>query len=85
MIRSITDGTCAFGGRHTPGSEAEAECPVLLARKRSAAARKAAETRSANRQGGSSTPAEAPQISTTPSGGRPKGSTTGGRLKKKRR
>ena len=26
--RSITDGTCALNGVHTPGSEVEAECPL---------------------------------------------------------
>src|SRR6058998_59719 len=26
--RSITDGTCSLNGVHTPGSEAEAECPL---------------------------------------------------------
>ena len=27
-FRSVTHGTCALGGVHTPGSEAEAECPL---------------------------------------------------------
>lgn len=36
-FRSVTHGTCALDGKHTPGSEAEAECPLRSRQDRRAA------------------------------------------------
>ena len=42
--------SCLLNGRHTPGSEWEAECPLRNAAERSERARKAAQARYATRQ-----------------------------------
>lgn len=42
-------GTCLLKGRHTPGSQAEKECPLRLAGARSERSRRAARTLAARK------------------------------------
>jgi hypothetical protein len=76
-MRSIIYGTCALNGQHTPGSKYAAECPVLrrCARSHQGGSESAGDTEVAG------SPAEG-SPNATRSGGRPKGSTTGGRFQK---
>jgi len=47
QFRSVTHGTCTLGGKHTPGSDMERECPLNRERiaRRSERGRKAGASR----------------------------------------
>jgi hypothetical protein len=44
-FRTSLHGKCLLNGQHTPGSQAERECPLRNATQRSEQARKASQTR----------------------------------------